>query len=257
MSSCDSVGIKLATTSSSAGRFSCLFDRRERQIVPCRRRSHCAKFQTTTSDKAPRAFRAHERNFPLGSCNGFVLCGIPYRGWMSSSASYPPYEPASHFPTRGRPKGHREAPLLHLQLSKSSTGHPSMQIANRLALSTVSRLPEHSNPSSFPQQAAAVESSRFLWERCSGVHEIKSRLTLTARSLTLNISSLIILCPGNSGLCGSECTQGFAIIPRSVSPFTKNCMASATSSSPMILTRMRMPVSPSTVFTLPAPASTK
>jgi hypothetical protein len=175
---------------------------------------------------------------------------------MSSSASYPPYEPASHFPTRGRPKGHREAPLLHLQLFKSSTGHPSMQIANRLALSTVSRLPEHSNTSSFPQQGAAVESSRFLWERCSEAHEIKAKLTPTARSLTLNIPNSINL-PANSGSCGPECTQGFAIIPRSVSPFTKNCMASATSSSPMILTRMRIPVSPSTVFTLPAPASTK
>jgi hypothetical protein len=45
--------------------------------------------------------------------------------------------------------------------------------------------------------------------------------------------------------------------PRSVSPFTKNCIASATSNRPMIRTRMRMPVSPSTDFTLPAPASTQ
>ena len=36
------------------------------------------------------------------------------------------------------------------------------------------------------------------------------------------------------------------IIPRSVSPFTKNCIASATSSRPMMRTSIRMPVSPST-----------
>ena len=48
-----------------------------------------------------------------------------------------------------------------------------------------------------------------------------------------------------------------AITPRSVSPFTKNCTASAISSSPMILTRMRMPVSPSSFLTWSAPFSTK
>ncbi len=37
-----------------------------------------------------------------------------------------------------------------------------------------------------------------------------------------------------------------AITPRSVSPFTKNCAASATSSSPMMRTSIRIPVSPST-----------
>ena len=54
--------------------------------------------------------------------------------------------------------------------------------------------------------------------------------------------------------------QGFScleIMPKSVRPFTKNCMARATSKSPMILTRMRMPVSPRKVRTRLAPASTK
>ena len=41
----------------------------------------------------------------------------------------PPYEPASHFPLGAGHKGHREAPLLHLQLFKNSTGYPAMQIA--------------------------------------------------------------------------------------------------------------------------------
>ena len=44
-----------------------------------------------------------------------------------------------------------------------------------------------------------------------------------------------------------------AISPRSVNPFTKNCMASATSSRPIIRTRMRMPLSPRNRLTRSAP----
>lgn len=50
---------------------------------------------------------------------------------------------------------------------------------------------------------------------------------------------------------------GRAMIPKSVSPFTKYCIARATSSSPMIRTRIRIPVSPITLLTRPAPASTQ
>jgi hypothetical protein len=75
-----------------------------------------------------------------------------------------PYEPASHFPYRAGHIGHREAPLLHLQLFKSSTRHPSMQIANRLVLSAVSRLPENINDPPIPQLAWPVERLLILWE---------------------------------------------------------------------------------------------
>jgi hypothetical protein len=99
-------------------------------------------------------------------------------------ASYPPYEPASHFPPskltslrRGRPNGHREAPLLHLQLFKSSTGYSSMQIANRLALSALLRLPENTNEPPSAQPALAVERAQLLWETASRVRSIRLKST--------------------------------------------------------------------------------
>lgn len=45
----------------------------------------------------------------------------------------------------------------------------------------------------------------------------------------------------------------FVMTPKSVNPFTKNCTASATSSSPMIRTRIRIPVSPRILRTRSAP----
>lgn len=65
-----------------------------------------------------------------------------------------PIRPTNRLPTSplgAGHKGHREAPLLHLQLFKSSTGHSSMQIANRPVLSALSRLPEHNNQARIAQ----------------------------------------------------------------------------------------------------------
>jgi len=158
-------------------------------------------------------------------------------------------------------KGHREAPLLHLQLFKSSTGHSSMQIAKSLDSCAISRLPENSNGWRLLQPAAPVERGWFLWERGFRVHGIRAKLAGNfevfwgngAEGGSPNRGSASSASPRspNSGFQGREIT------PRSVSPFTKNCMANATSNKPMILTSMRIPVSPSTVFTLPAPASTR
>ena len=47
-----------------------------------------------------------------------------------------------------------------------------------------------------------------------------------------------------------------AITPRSVRPFTKNCTANATSSNPIMRTRILMPVSPKTRRTRSAPLRT-
>src|SRR5690242_21510513 len=71
---------------------------------------------------------------------------------------------AGPFTLRSRAQGHREAPLLHLQLFKSSTGHSSVQIANRLVLSALPRLPENNNPPPNTQPETAVETSPILWE---------------------------------------------------------------------------------------------
>ncbi len=97
-----------------------------------------------------------------------------------------PIRPTNRLPTslnsslaalkRGRPNGHREAPLLHLQLFKSSTGHSSMQIANRLILSAHSRLPENSNRLRITQPLPAVERSRNLWETTQQPRQIRRLL---------------------------------------------------------------------------------
>ena len=59
---------------------------------------------------------------------------------------------------------------------------------------------------------------------------------------------------GQSGTRGVYPCRG--ITPRIVRPFTKNCMASATSSKPMMRTRMRIPVSPSRRCNRSAPLRT-
>ena len=48
-----------------------------------RRRSHCAKISNNNQRQIASRISRARKEFPLGSCNGFVLCGIPYRGWMS------------------------------------------------------------------------------------------------------------------------------------------------------------------------------
>jgi hypothetical protein len=65
-----------------------------------------------------------------GSCNGLFSLGIPYRG--SGGLLQPSPGPTNRPPTLpnpGRTAVHREAPLLNLQLFKSSTGYPALQPA--------------------------------------------------------------------------------------------------------------------------------
>jgi hypothetical protein len=173
-------------------------------------------------------------------------------------ASYPPYEPASHFPLGAGHKGHWEAPLLHLQLFKSSTRHPYVQPANRLVLSSFSRLPENNNQPGIAQPNSPVERRPVLWESPSSPRQFNPKRELQFPAGSPKSSGAP---PYNRGSLrfrvGYENVHGRAITPRSVSPFTKSCIASATSNSPMILTRIRIPVSPMNALTRPAPASTK
>lgn len=87
----------------AAGRFSRLFDRHCGSNYSSRRRSHCAKFQRSTDIKVWRILRAQEDS-PPGSCNGFVLCGIPYRG-QGCGFRYlnPTLRTGFPLPTWGRP----------------------------------------------------------------------------------------------------------------------------------------------------------
>ena len=177
MSSNDSVGIKLATFPSSAGSFTRLIDRRSGEVS---RPQKVALRKISKSDRhqMPSATKAHERVFPLGSCNGFVLCGIPYRGWMRLTLALRPTNRLPTSPLGAGHKGHREAPLLHLQLFKSSTGHPYVQLANRLVLSTVSRPPENNNDPHILQLTSPVERPPILWESPSTPLQISPKRML-------------------------------------------------------------------------------
>ncbi len=104
------------------------------------------------------------------------------------------------------------------------------------------------------QPAMAVERRLFLWETPSGMLQIRPKLI--GRSSFLAQDSVEF--PADERLSSALLSvYGREMTPRSVRPFTKNCIASATSSNPMIRTRIRMPVSPRTALTRPAPASTK
>jgi hypothetical protein len=173
VSSHDSQGIKCLTSLSSAGRFSCLFDRRSGEVSRPQKVAQ-RKFSKIDTARMPNATKAYEKKFSSGHAMGLFSAGFPTGGGGALSA-------ASAFPTNRLPifplgaghKGHWEAPLLHLQLFKSSTSHSSMQTANRQVSCAVSRLPENSNPSSFLQPLAAVERPPLLWETLSNARQIR------------------------------------------------------------------------------------
>jgi hypothetical protein len=140
-----------------------------------------------------------------------------------------PYEPASHFPKSkivdlrlGRPHGHREAPLL----TTNPVRVAQTTLRCKLLRPTQIQGLQQEKDSIFKRldsSAAACGKQRFLWEASPG--------------------------------SGGHMCRG--IRPKSVIPFTKYCIASATSSRPMIRTRMRMPVSPRNWRTRAAAPSTR
>ena len=185
--------------------------------------------------KIARATRARGRSTP-GSCNGLFSVGFPtgaQRCALRTSSNptnefhYFSFPLPSHLNLDGgRPHGHREALLLTFNLIRvAQHSHQCKHsgAANRLCLH---HLKEFLFRALEFAPSHPVETLSFLWEIERSPH------------------------PRTGTYC-------FAINPRSVSPFTKYCMASATSRSPMMRTRMRMPVSPMSCRTLPAPASTK
>ena len=113
--------------------------------------SHSADSQRSTGTQAWRILRAQEDS-PPGSCNGFVLCGIPYRG-QGRCFRYlvQPYEPASLFPPGAGRIGHREAPLLICNFLRIAQAIPSCKSRKLLISLTVSRLFENTNRSAFLQ----------------------------------------------------------------------------------------------------------
>jgi len=116
-------------SSSTAGRFSCLFYRHSGENFLSRRRSHCAKFQTTTSDESLRAFRAHKRLASWVMQWGLFSVGLPtgVGGAAIASSSNPTNRlPTSHL---GQATSATGGSTAHLQLFKNSTGYSLMQIA--------------------------------------------------------------------------------------------------------------------------------
>jgi hypothetical protein len=169
----DSIGIKSLTSPSSAGSFTCLFDRRSGEVS---RPQKVAQRKFSKIDRRLNAWRISraQEGSPPGSCNGFVLCGIPYRGRRCGLRYlFQPYEPASHFPYRAGPKGHREAPLLICNFSRVTQATLRCKSRNRLiscALRDFLRIttdPGSRNPE------PAVERIRFLWETASKPRQIR------------------------------------------------------------------------------------
>jgi len=136
-------------------------------------------------------------------------------------------------------KGHREAPLLICNFSRIAQATLRCKSRNRLISCAVPRLSENNNRTAFPQLSQPVERDRLLWETALDVRQYWGNAVSNHDKFSRLVS------------------HGREITPRSVRPFTKNCMASATSSSPMILTNIRIPVSPITALTRPAAANTK
>ena len=153
-----------------------------------------------------------------------VLCGIPYRGsGVRLGAPHPAQRTSFPLPSWGRPHGHREAPLLICNSQRVAHARPYCKFCSGSAPGCAAFAPCCNRP----KRAA---------NRQQGRREAR----------------------GNPGFRRQFGRQWRGTIrPKSVSPLTKNCMARATSSRPMMRTRMRMPVSPMTWRTRPAPASTQ
>ena len=169
---------------STAGRFSCLFDRLERRKLPAAEGRTAQNFKQRPATKSPRAFCAHKRNRLLGHAMVLFSAGFPtgVRGAPSTTSSNPTNRlPTSHL---GQATSATGGSTAHLQLSKNSTGYSRMQIANRLALSTVSRLSENNNDPSVAQLNPPVERHPILWESPSSPRQTSPRLALNSYALS-------------------------------------------------------------------------
>ena len=137
-------------------------------------------------------------------------------------------------------------PWLRLQAKSLETSLlPSLPLGDPLkaAPAAPGNKVDTSNHPAQPQPGRDVEN----------LHELRKSLEHAhhhCRFAFVPVANSLIALPPYSTTC-------LAITPRSVNPFTKNCTASATSSSPMIRTRIRIPVSPITRRTRSALASTQ
>ena len=75
----------------------------------------------------PKSQAARARGIFSRVMQWLVLCGILQQGLGASKETHPTQRTGLPFPMPGRTEVHREAPLLIVQLSKSSTGYPALQ----------------------------------------------------------------------------------------------------------------------------------
>lgn len=160
------------------------------------------------------------------------VCSLWYSlqgpGALHSASPYPTNRLPLVSKTRPTTPVCQEAPLLHLQLFEISTANLCLQLIRLRFSQSQSQLSESINEPLSMQAILLWKARIFCGKRPHPRSPRTDRESLLAYPRTKN--------------------------PRSVSPFTKNCIASATSSSPIMRTRMRIPVSPITDFTRPAAA---
>jgi hypothetical protein len=100
------------------------------------RRSHCAKFQTATSDKSPDAFRAHKRTRLLGHAMGLFSAGFPTGAGNASNATSS--NPTNRLPTSHSGQATKATGRLHCYICNflrvaQATLHCNSRIALFLA----------------------------------------------------------------------------------------------------------------------------
>lgn len=172
MSSDDSVGIKLATFSSSAGSFTRLFDRHSGEVS---RPQKVALRKISKSDphQMPSATKAHERVFSSRVMQWVCSLRDSLQGLDELTL---PIRPTNRLPTSPLGAGHKATGRLHCYICNFlRVAQATLQCKprNQLVFRVVSRLPENSNRTRIPQPETAVERSRFLWETPFYAHGIR------------------------------------------------------------------------------------
>ena len=140
VSSHDSAGINGINSSSTAGRFSCLFDRHSGKGI---RPQKVAQRKNLKEQPTTNRLAHYARTRGLASWVMQWVCSLrdSLQGeGVRLTLPRPTLRTGFPLPTWGRPQRPPGGSTAHLQLFKNSTGHSLMQIANRLISCVLSRL---------------------------------------------------------------------------------------------------------------------
>ena len=118
-----------SNSSSSAGRFTCLFDRHSGGNCPSAEGRTAQNIKQQPATKSPRAFRAHKKTCLLGHAMGLFSAGFPTGVRVRLTLPHPTLRTGFPLPTRGRPHWPPGGSTAHLQLFKNSTSYSLVQIA--------------------------------------------------------------------------------------------------------------------------------